>query len=481
MSNDPYENSTPQPKPDFALAARIKTSHGVVENVPCYVHLPRTVMENPHVRFEPNKEQSDNLIVPSFSFEARDIWDRETTVEVRSKTVWASGPTTRRYNSGNAEYSLDGNPWDLEVTQYFPSREPNEGIRNCIFWLTPNMLLSPAVIHELSYTGEAKVKTARETSLTLSSTSLTFRKHFRYEEKPVGTLSHSELVAEAHGTLETGSLESVVDQLDDGLLLTSVATRRRCVCRGWQYMEGGRFRRFYRSRLIAPKLKPISVQETLIDVPYFQEFLAQTLPVFRRAQDIARLRYAMYALLSANDGDIETQFLRLFTALETLVSHGCETIGFGPILDDTQWKPFKRDLKKFIKRAPPLDGNPELTHLMFEKVGELNRASFASSFQRLTEAFRKEGFALSDLWPITGSQDGVSLTWIRNRLVHGHFYKDNETEPLLFATYHLRWYVERIILAMLKWPVKKSLVGEFLRNLHPYNQWRPAQAAFSKP
>lgn len=480
MHND-RDGELPPAEPDFVLTSRIKTTHSSVDGVPCSVYLPSSVMENPYLRFEPNKEQSDHLIVPSFSFEARDVWGEEATTTVRSKTVWATGPTIRRLTPAITECTLDGDPWDLEVVQCISSRESIEGIRHCVFWLTPNMLLSPDVIRESSYTGEVKVKTARETSLVLPSATLHFRKHFRYEDKPRGTLSFSELVAEADDVLDLGSLESVTDQLDSILLLTSVATRRRCVCRGWQFMEWNRLRRFYRSRLIVPKLRPISQQETLIDVPDFQEFLRHTFPVFTAAKNTAHLRYAMYALLSADDGDIETQFLRLFTALETLVSYWSETAGFGPILGDGQWGKFKKELKIFIKGRPPFDDNADLRRLILEKVGELNRVSFASSFQRLTEALGGEGLSLSDLWPVAGDQGGASLAWIRNRLVHGRFHEDTKAEPLLIASFHLRWCVERMILAILKWPVKQSLVGGFLRNLIPYNQWRSAQAAFSEP
>jgi hypothetical protein len=479
MVKDPGEEGSLPAEPDFILTATIQTSRGAVDNVPCSVYLPRSVMENPHLHFKPTKEQSTDLIVPSFSFEARDEWHGEGQVVVRAKTVWASGPTLKQHSTAIAECSLDGNPWDLEVVEHIPSGEPEETIRHCVFWLTPNRLLEPALLIEQAYTGEVRVKTARELSMTLSSTSLHFRKHFRYEASTRGTLSFDELAAEAAQPFSSDSFEAVVKELDDALLLASVAARQRCLCRGWQLVEGDYSKRYYRSRWIIPSQRRILPQDTLIDYQYMQDFLSQTFPVLGRAEHAPRLRQAMNILLHAHEGGLEPHFMQLFSALETLLGFGRETLGLTKILDDQQWKIFKQDLKGFIRKHPPFDVETRRRDLVLEKLGELNRISLASAFGKFAEFLGNQGLNLSDLWPVTKDQAGVSLSEIRNRLVHGIVQEESNAGPLFTACYHLRWCVERMILAILRWPVEKSLVGTFLRHIIPYNDWRAAQKALS--
>jgi hypothetical protein len=44
---------------------------------------------------------------------------------------------------------------------------------------------------------------------------------------------------------------------------------------------------------------------------------------------------------------------------------------------------------------------------------------------------------------------------------------------------HLRWCVERLILAFLEWPLERSLVGRFLVHMATYNSWKDAQESLS--
>lgn len=481
MGNDPGEEPRQKVEPDFVLSAIIRTPREVVDNVRCKIYLPRGVMESPRLHFEPTKEQSNHLIVPAFSFEAKDVLlDGEPYVSVRAKTVWAYGPTVRTFSPTISECSLEGHPWDLEVIERVQSREANEGIRHCVFWLTPNRLLEPARMIEDSYTGETKVRTVRETSIPLSAALIHFRRHFRFEKTEAGSLRFDELVAEAGQAFGSESLGAVVEELDDVLLLASIAARQRSVCRGWQYMEGDHFKRIYRSRLIAPPQRRILSQDTLIDTPYMQDFLSRTFPIFRKAEHSGRLRRAMNLVLDADQGYLEGQFLQLFTAMETLVTRGRESLGLTKILDEGQWKTFKANLNAFIKRHPSFDTETDRMALVLEKLGELNRVSLASAFRELTASLAEDGLDLSDLWPVTGEEDGVSLSGVRNRLVHGHVHEEEKSQALFVACFHLRWCVERLILAILNWPVERSLVGRFLKNIVPYNNWKSSQKALSR-
>ena len=79
---------------------------------------------------------------------------------------------------------------------------------------------------------------------------------------------------------------------------------------------------------------------------------------------------------------------------------------------------------------------------------------------------------LNDLWPLFDPSRGVPLVGIRNRLAHGEPIAFGEMTALVYAGFHLRWTLERLVLSTLGWPVSKSLVKpESLRYLNPYN-WK---------
>jgi hypothetical protein len=87
----------------------------------------------------------------------------------------------------------------------------------------------------------------------------------------------------------------------------------------------------------------------------------------------------------------------------------------------------------------------------------------------------QHGFHDDDLWPIVGSARGLSLAEVRNRLLHGVVLTPAQEEALFKALIHLRWCVERMILAFLEWPLEQSLVGRFLGHMATYNSWKKAQ------
>jgi hypothetical protein len=117
--------------------------------------------------------------------------------------------------------------------------------------------------------------------------------------------------------------------------------------------------------------------------------------------------------------------------------------------------------------------------LIYEKISELNHVAFGTAYLQTTESLSKHGFHDDDLWPIIGSSRGLSLANIRNRIVHGALFTPPQEEALFRALIHLRWCVERMILAFLEWPLERSLVGRFLAHMAPYGTWKDAQESLS--
>ncbi len=294
-------------------------------------------------------------------------------------------------------------------------------------------------------------------------------------------LRTSELVAEINDKLERAGLDHFVNELDDILLLTSLATRHRCVCRGWRVAAANCETLFYRNRLAVPKDRKISAQETLIDDPEFNDFLKHAFATFRQNDGREALRQAIDLLVSSQEGTIEASFLKCFAAVETLVTHFRESNGLTAILDPTQWASFEKDLTSFIKKHPLFkDGeNTGRRKLIYEKRSELNRIAFGTAYRQAADSLSKHGFHDDDLWPISGSSRGLSLAEIRNRIVHGVVFTPPQQEALFKSLIHLRWGAERMVLAFLEWPLERSLVGRFLVHMASYQTWKDAQELLS--
>jgi len=290
-----------------------------------------------------------------------------------------------------------------------------------------------------SYTGGVKVRRVCIPRFSLrNGLRLTFTEHFRYREGERGeTISFSELVAEFRVARTTLDISALSEELDNFLLLTSLATRHRCICLGWTYTNSsGDLVEHYRRDFVIPKEKKISTNDTLIDIAVFPKFIRAAYRRFCRFAEKDQFRSAVYPLVSDADKTTEMSYFSLFSALESALLFADRTF-----------------------------------HL------------FPRGEQRLHERWRlfqaKYAVDLSDLWPIVDKTRGITLVQLRNKVAHGEYLNPAQTLALLYAREHLRWTVERVILSLLGWSVSHSKVSSgFLGHMHPYNNWQHARAAF---
>ncbi len=77
------------------------------------------------------------------------------------------------------------------------------------------------------------------------------------------------------------------------------------------------------------------------------------------------------------------------------------------------------------------------------------------------------------LWPLIDRQTGPPLHDLRNAIVHGEAFSEQEWLALSYAGEHLRWHLERIILVALGWDVEKSTLSKrALGCFTAYQNWR---------
>ena len=212
------------------------------------------------------------------------------------------------------------------------------------------------------------------------------------------------------------------------------------------------------------------IYDALIHGSTFSDFIKKTYKTYYKIDQRDLIRQSMQYVVSSLDATIESSYKTLFAALETLMLSFRIDFDVHTILPPDEWMSFERGLIKWIKAHELLADNEskDKRRLIYEKISELNKVSFSNVFKNLCEYYKID---LSDLWPMTGSSNGISLAEIRNRLVHGEHFNWGQLNSISVAGEHLRWTVERILLSIFDWPNSHSRVSEvYLSNVLVFNK-----------
>ena len=461
-------------RPDYKLKISIDSDKPISDELFCELYLPDRVTD--HIKLVFKFLNQDKRFDPPFEFSVYgELKDFKGNLQatIKAKKVYFKKSETIHWGPDFSEETrFIGEPFDLEVTQLFDPKNDSP-TKSGTFWLTPSILLSPLGGVQRSYTGEAKLKKVKNINFTLpSGTQLAFENHYRYlDGNEEDVISFPELVAVFTDVPKELDIDSVLNELDDFLMLTSFAARQRCVCLGWQQEYTSKFVKKYRRNISIPEENnKHNFNNTLIDVSDFENFIAVVSESFGLASRKDLLRQAIYRLIGRK-GNVETKFLSLYSGLETLVLMHCDSEETDQIVLHTEWEKIKKDIRSFIKNHQFLSGKNNSTKrkYMYEKLPELNRISFSSAFESFCSHFEVE---LDGLWPVTDRSEGVSLSNIRNKLIHGDSFTPPQEQALITAAEHLKWVLERSILAVLKWPISESNVcGSLLEKYKIYNEW----------
>ncbi|HXG83464.1 MAG TPA: hypothetical protein VNI84_05485 [Pyrinomonadaceae bacterium] len=397
--------------------------------------------------------------------------------------VYSNGLKTANYSFNVTEARLIGEPTDLTIT-HFLRNHPDINKIDGNFWITYNPLLQPDAIVESSYTGEVKVEVVRQIEFSADAElKFNFQKHFKkYKNENDDTSSFSELVANFSLDGENNESARILEslrKLDDLLLLSSFAARYRSVCVGWDLYDSKTLvKKFLRDKTIPDNSdKAWSRYDSLIDLSNFEEFIATVYSNFQNYIDIEAFRRTMNFVIPDSKNTIDGSFIILYSALEMIVLHFRRKNGLEFILPNKKFEKVRKKIKDYIEHLELLEDESEKIKIK-EKLSELNRISFATAFEEFCKHYSVD---ISDLWSVTGNNTGISLSQIRNKLIHGEHFSAEHYTILFYAREHLRWTVERMILAILGWTVEKSTVSpQHLKMMTAYKNWQEEQAKFSK-
>jgi hypothetical protein len=454
---------------------------GRVENVRCKLLLPRKSTGPIRFKFHPAEDQKsviENMWEFSVEGDVKDLAGEVRTSIRAGKVHWSSGEhESTQWEPDLLEWVMAGEPADLMIT-HFLSPDPSipAGKAEGSFWLTPSSLLSHARMDEPLENGGFSVRTIYRPTFTLADgLTLVFKQQYRTyrnEDRERVTFSEPVLEFELEGdATHIAEREDLHSLVEDFLVLVSFAARQRCMCVGWDVREGLNYKIFYRRNISIPSVDDgRRWHNELIDLADMEEFMNVAQTGFDRIEHKVSVRRAINHTIPSSGGTLESLFVSLYAALESLLSYFSEKEQL-VILPSEQFRELEGDLKKWLKQHPLLKQSGERRGLIYEKIRELNRVSFSAAFKRFCEHYSVD---LSDLWPVTGKAGEWPLSEIRNKLVHGATFDYRQDGVLYCASENLKWSVERMLLAVLGWPVSRSRVSpEYLtRVMTMHKNWK---------
>lgn len=422
----------------------------------------------------PSKEEK-NKIIKYFELEIKGYFEYvggEKAGEVYIPKCFLIRAGCTEFASTWEECVIEAVPDEIYQKHYLKKQE--EVVREktqIVFTLTENKIVRPWGLIEKSFKGTVKPDLKPRVVLTFSDNWIArFEEHYRYTDKNIeevkGTFSASRLVL----TLEKNDYQlSSTDEaiqisglLDTLLWYLSFGSRQRTTWNEWTAEIGTEYVEYYRS--VSTPLKINEHKESLVDENSIQEFLQKCIEYENRVNNLDLYLPIIY-LVGTNEHSktVEMKFLSLFMALEALLDLYAESQNKNKIIaDDTKWNTFYAYMKKSIEDFTDLDNKDD----MLKKLGLFNQPSRKVIYNDFCENIEVDN---SDLWPVYGNNRDLSR--IRNKLIHG---KRFETWPILaIAKEHLRWTVERCLLAVLEWKEKTEVFHkESLQKYTAYHNWK---------
>jgi len=285
----------------------------------------------------------------------------------------------------------------------------------------------------------------------------------------LATVSYSKDVAEFNFQGEFTKIPYYSNLLDDFLMLMSFAIRKRTVCTGWIANNNRKHMKFIRRDIVIPKYNDENLLPGyLVEPSELANFLQKSFPKLQNFDNVDIIERAINPLPSNIETSTESYFLILFSCLESVLLFHKKNKNLETIITESDFHIISSRLKKNIEDYLVNSNNEELSNreteilknyddskisMLSEKISELNRPSF----RRILDDFCSNYLlSLEDLWPVTGSNHGINLSKIRNKLIHGDTFKASQHYSLIIAGQHLQTIVERVILKVLDWDIEKT-------------------------
>jgi hypothetical protein len=451
------------------VKATVIVNGGEITNVPCKIFLPERIQEKPYVIFKPSKEDANRIMASHKGALHASVYgfDKEKELTIEAPEIYFSGSSTKYWGDGISDSTVPGDPQDLHVVRHLRANE-NAQHTQIVFWISPNIFLTPFMSSTSSYTGDLKYERVRNVEFVMKNeVRLVFEKHFRSKTAENGDfVQWSFLVACAELDVAADDVvslkENILPDVDDFLLIASFAARQRTACLGWTATDKNSYTTFYRGNYVFPDfVSNKSLDNGLIDIKDFERFIQTCYPAFLGFENKLAVRDALHSIVPSQSRTLETTFLKIFAGLEALVLDFRKRENLQFIVPQSNWTSLRKYLQKCLKNSTEPRLEIEQRASMYRKLNELNRVSLREAFDLFC---KKYSIDLTDLWPVFGENDLVGLVDIRNKLIHGDPFTHDMFRSLIVAKEHLLYALERVLIRILKWNVAETKISpEYLK------------------
>lgn len=454
------------------VKATLTSGSAEICDVPCKIFLPERIYEKPYFLFKPKNGVDATIIMSLHAGKCKASiigLDKKIHITIEAQEVYFSQSGTKHWGDDISESTALGEPQHLLVINHLDRPELQDKTQ-IVFWISPNDFLTPSTFFTASYTGEINYECAENVEFVIKDgVKLIFERHFKTKMTEDGDLLQwSYLVACAELSVAATDLEAlrndVLPNIDDFLLIASLAAGRRTACLGWTATDQYAHATYYRGNYTFPDCKEKSlIHDYLADIQSSKEFIDTCYANFLAHENKLALRNAICSAVPLSQHMLEDSFLSKFAGLEALLLdfRRQEEIEF--VLEPTGWEQFKAYLEKCINASIEPKLEPEQRASIYKKLEELNRVSIREAFDVFC---RNCDIDLSDLWPVFGNKEAIGLVDIRNRLIHGDPFPHDLIEVLGVADMHLKTALERVLVRVLGWNISETRVNSDYLGMH---------------
>ena len=462
---------------DHTLRCTVRAESFEATDVPCRIYLPEGKQRVPVIHLIPDERQWEPL-TRAHELSLVGTLDR---LSIESQVLYLTQGSWRVSDRSGVDTLLIAcEPRDFRITEQYSERE-TPGLSNVVFWLTPNPWLHPGKIRLPKLDGSIEVSQGElPTAFLARERTVTFDTHYESRNEGDDFIQRPYLVAKIDSVdipaADTARVANeVLADLDDLLLIVSLASRTRTHCIGWDAADDRFMTKYFRGDRIVPTRSPTDSWDGLIPRRYGRDFLrdayARFLSFDRPSQDA--IRRAIYASVPFHQSVFSETFLSRFAGIECLLLDFRRQAKLVKVMPPGPWERLRRAVISLIRQERAL--SEDQLHWIDEKIPELNRVPLRAVLERFCAHYQLD---LSAFWPVFGLAGEIGLVNIRNRLVHGEGLLEAASSHALIAAEHLRWVLEAMLIAVLGWPLEKAAVHpDRLTNETAMSEWRAAKAA----
>ncbi|HEY9502665.1 MAG TPA: hypothetical protein VIR01_13615 [Pyrinomonadaceae bacterium] len=440
----------------------VKKDGAKICDVPCQIWLPETPREKPIIFFSSKDDDHSTLLSPPYDLEATIVGFRDTVdAIVRAQRVYVDDLHCEHI--GKREVNVSGffDPELLTIIEPLSGDRPND-VTHIYIDITNNKLLEPVQSIERHWTGNRKVTTHRTHKIKVPVLgALSFTKHYKEQETDSRdeSMLRRHLVAEAKCSESARTLAEcdsrIRTYIESPLLIASFAARQSTVATGWMAIDSSHRVSCYRTNISIPDERPRS-NFTLIHPPHFMRFFKAAVKAYERFDPESKMliRQALFKVLPSRDKTVETRYLILFSALESIILWFRRLYQYEMTIESSAaWRRFNEDVRGLVKTHSAFS-DEEKKGMVIAMLPQLRRIPLRTAYDAFCSQFSVD---TTDIWPVFGARG--CLADVRNKITHGEAFQRSAFDALIRAEASLEVTVERLLLAVLRWPQDESSVS----------------------